>query len=468
MKSLKCPVATSTDAQVPLIIYLDFKSPYAYLAVEPTRKMLAEIGVVADWRPFVLDIASYLGSAKLDKSGKVAEQSRSKEQWSGVKYAYFDCRRYANLRNMTVRGTVKIWNTDLPAVGWWWVKQQESLAQQCAPGSLLEKYIDAVYAPFWRREFDAEDIHAVEQVLLDVGASVDGFRDYAEGPGLQANAQFQADAFESGIYGVPTYVLPNQPSSVDTAGNELKDGKPEQFFGREHLPLIRWFLQGQSGDRPDVAYEVGEGAQLPPDEGAGDARLAVYIDVKAPQSYLALNGTLAMAKQKNIDLDWHFFRGQPLRKPAVEVADEDRGSMHRRIRGEYIAQDMQRYAPHTLEDLYDQEYSSAPALGLAWAKAHGSQKDVDSYVRDILHRFWRLHEDVDSIVSVESVLKHMGLATEGFAAFAGGAGLAHLEQTLVDAQNLGLSVSPTYFIGAEPFQGRQHLPLLAARMRSRS
>ena len=103
-----------------------------------------------------------------------------------------------------------------------------------------------------------------------------------------------------------------------------------------------------------------------------------------------------------------------MRKPAVEVADEDRGSMHRRIRGEYIAQDMQRYAPHTLEDLYVQEYSSAPALGLAWAKAHGSQKDVDSYVRDILHRFWRLHEDVDSIVSVESVLKHTGLATEGF------------------------------------------------------
>jgi 2-hydroxychromene-2-carboxylate isomerase len=105
---------------------------------------------------------------------------------------------------------------------------------------------------------------------------------------------------------------------------------------------------------------------------------------------------------------------------------------------------------------------------LAWAKAHGSQEDVDSYVRDILHRFWRLHEDVDSIVSVESVLEHAGLGTEGFAALAGGAGLAHLEQASVDAQNLGLSVSPTYFIGAEPFQGRQHLPLLAARMRSRS
>mgnify|MGYP006252401711 FL=1 len=83
------------DSAAPLIVYLDFKSPYAYLAVEPTRRMLAQQGAVADWRPFVLDIPSYLGSAKLGKSGEVKEQNRSTEQWSGVKYAYFDCRRYA-------------------------------------------------------------------------------------------------------------------------------------------------------------------------------------------------------------------------------------------------------------------------------------------------------------------------------------------------------------------------------------
>ena len=86
------------DSEAPFIIYLDFKSPYAYLAIEPTRRLLSELDLIADWRPFVLDIPSYLGSAKLGKSGKVAEQNRSPEQWSGVKYAYFDCRRYANLR----------------------------------------------------------------------------------------------------------------------------------------------------------------------------------------------------------------------------------------------------------------------------------------------------------------------------------------------------------------------------------
>ena len=90
-------------SDAPLIVYIDFKSPYAFLAIEPTRQMLKKLGLLADWRPFVLDIGSYLGTAKLANDGKVASQSRSKEQWSGVKYAYFDCRRYANLADLTIR-----------------------------------------------------------------------------------------------------------------------------------------------------------------------------------------------------------------------------------------------------------------------------------------------------------------------------------------------------------------------------
>ena len=72
----------------PLAVYLDLKSSYAYLAVEPTRAMAAKLGVPIDWRPFTLDIPSYLGSAKLDKGGKKVEKSaRSPNQWSGVKVA---------------------------------------------------------------------------------------------------------------------------------------------------------------------------------------------------------------------------------------------------------------------------------------------------------------------------------------------------------------------------------------------
>ena len=58
-----------------LAAYIDLKSPYAYLAIEPTRDVARALGVDIDWRPFTLDIPSYLGSAKLSKGSKKVEKS---------------------------------------------------------------------------------------------------------------------------------------------------------------------------------------------------------------------------------------------------------------------------------------------------------------------------------------------------------------------------------------------------------
>ena len=34
----------------PLIVYVDYKSPYAYLAMEPTYALEDELGIEIDWR----------------------------------------------------------------------------------------------------------------------------------------------------------------------------------------------------------------------------------------------------------------------------------------------------------------------------------------------------------------------------------------------------------------------------------
>ena len=60
------PLASSA----PLIVYLDYKSPYAYLAIAPTYALAEALGIEIDWRPFTLDIPSYLGSAKLNHRGQ--------------------------------------------------------------------------------------------------------------------------------------------------------------------------------------------------------------------------------------------------------------------------------------------------------------------------------------------------------------------------------------------------------------
>src|SRR5262245_19484604 len=211
------PLASDTS---PLIVYIDYKSPYAFVAIEPTYQIEDHFGIEIDWRPLTLDVPSYLGSARLDDRGRVAEENRTPEQWSAVRYAYRDARRYAALQGHTLRGTVKIWDTSLAHIGMMWAKRQGR--------AVLRAYTRGVYLPFWRRELDVEDVAVVTRTLEQAGAEVSGFASFASGEGRDEHDAMQPAIFDAGIFGVPTYVI---------------DG--EIFFGREHLPRVRWMVGGR-------------------------------------------------------------------------------------------------------------------------------------------------------------------------------------------------------------------------------
>lgn len=222
----------------PLIVYIDFKSPYAYIAKDPTYELADDLAIEIDWRPLTLDIPSYLGSAMLDDTGNVVQSKRTPGQWDGVRYAYRDARRYANLRGLTLRGTTKIWDSSLASIAMVWAKDQGA--------DVLRAYTGLVYERFWKRELDIEDPRVLEGVLGEAGAEVSGFADYLHGPGRELHDLMQAQIFAAGIYGVPTYVVTRESTSRDVAG--------EFFFGREHLPMVRWLLTDSAGAAPDIAY----------------------------------------------------------------------------------------------------------------------------------------------------------------------------------------------------------------------
>ena len=209
-----------------LAVYIDLKSPYAFIAIRPTRAMAARVGVEIDWRPFTLDIPSYLGSAKLDKRGKVAQQNRTATQWSGVRYAYRDARRYAALQNYTLRGTEKIWDSSQAGIAMLFAKRH----------GRLDAFLDVAYPPFWRRELDIDDVAVLEASLEQAGVDAAGFRTFLAGEGRAEHDRINEAAFDAGVFGVPTYLVDD-----------------ELWFGREHLPRVEWCLQGRPGPAPDVA-----------------------------------------------------------------------------------------------------------------------------------------------------------------------------------------------------------------------
>ncbi len=376
-------IGTVSNVDSPLTVYIDFKSPYAYLSIEPTRQLARELRLEIDWLPFVLDIPSYLGSARLDGSGAVAQQSRSEDQWSKVKYAYYDCRRYANLRGMTLRGTVKIWDTNLAAIGMLWARQQGD--------AILQRYIDGIYVPFWQRELDVEDVAVIEGVLAAAGADTTGFGEYVLGSGARENERIQTEAFDRGIFGVPTYVVGDQ-----------------MYFGREHLPRIRWQLQGGAGDPPDIAYELMPDSRV---EKSSVRTLDAGIGLDDPESYQALAGILKLAEDLGLRVNWYAL---PARKQDAQADSgaRDRGTRHRLYRQGNRLRDQQRYLAENIED--------------------------------------------DEVAGrIHAVLGQHGISLQDGEVAAAWAGFSSLG---------GYVGSPVFRLGEETFVGRQHLPLIRARL----
>jgi 2-hydroxychromene-2-carboxylate isomerase len=200
-----------------IVTYSDYKSPYAFLAKDLVYKLEDEFEARIEWLPYTLDIPSYLGSARLDERGEVIESARNAHQWRRVRYSYMDCRRQARKRGLVIRGTRKIWDSSIAAIGMLWAKRQ-STAQ-------FRAYHDRVFERFWRRELDIEDSKAVAAVLAEVGVNTTGFHDYLAREGRCEHDAIQQAAEAAGVFGVPSFLI---------------DG--ELFWGREHLPDIREIL----------------------------------------------------------------------------------------------------------------------------------------------------------------------------------------------------------------------------------
>jgi 2-hydroxychromene-2-carboxylate isomerase len=196
-----------------ITVYIDYKSPYAYLAKDLVYELGLNFSVSIDWLPYRLDIPSFLGSARVDNSGHVIEEQRNAHQWRRVRYSYMDCRRQARKRGLVIRGTQKIWDTSLALSGMLYAKRQGD--------AVFRRYHDTVFERFWKRELDIENAAVIAGVLTQAGGDPAGFADYWAGPARAELDGVCRTAEASGVFGVPTFVL---------------DG--ELFWGSEHLPDI--------------------------------------------------------------------------------------------------------------------------------------------------------------------------------------------------------------------------------------
>jgi 2-hydroxychromene-2-carboxylate isomerase len=185
-----------------VLVYSDYKSPYAYVHKAAAYQLERDFDVALHWLPYTLDIPSYLGST----------EDRSDHQWRRVRYSYMDARRFANQQGLVLRGPRKIFDSRLSQIGMLFAQQE----------GVFRAYHDLVFERFWKRELDIEDPAAIGTVLSAAGANAERFVPYAQGEGGADHDRIRGEAEAAGVFGVPMFVL-----------NE------ELFWGGDRIPLLR-------------------------------------------------------------------------------------------------------------------------------------------------------------------------------------------------------------------------------------
>lgn len=189
--------------------WTDYKSPYAFVALQPTLDLAARWDVELEWLPYTLRIQEFMGTV----------EERTPHFWRKVRYAYMDARRYANLQGLTLKGPRRIYDGYFSNAGMLFTQRHGG----------FDAYHRAVFTKFWRHELDVDSLDDVAAEVTAAGGDAEAFRAYAEGPGREEQARIVTEAEELGVFGVPSFML---------------DG--ELFWGGDRLWMLEDRLRGRA------------------------------------------------------------------------------------------------------------------------------------------------------------------------------------------------------------------------------
>jgi 2-hydroxychromene-2-carboxylate isomerase len=191
--------------------FIDLRSPYSYLALQPARQLAQHVGVHFEWWPYITDFRSAYG-------GEV--EQRSSRDVAKVKYLYMDCRRLAKRQGLTIRATTKLWDASLASQAMLFAKSQARLWEFCDP----------VLAAFWRREFDLESPEQLASSLAQAGLDLDAWREYQQSDAQRDLAMALERAEQLGVFGAPTFVY-----------------RDELFWGGDRMDLLAATIDASAG-----------------------------------------------------------------------------------------------------------------------------------------------------------------------------------------------------------------------------
>lgn len=190
--------------------------------------------------------------------------------------------------------------------------------------------------------------------------------------------------------------------------------------------------------------------------------LAVCLDVRHPQAYLALAPVQSLAAELGIAVEWLPFPARPPQGPPPATAGADRGTRHRRARAVFQARDVAVHAELqglTIDQPFRTGDAAAASLGHLWLRDRAPEL-VPAYLARLFERFWRSSLDAASTGAIAGLVSELGQPAGDYEQFAGGPGPAELERLRAALVAAGVFTVPSLVAAGEVFVGRAHLPMV--------
>ena len=183
--------------------------------------------------------------------------------------------------------------------------------------------------------------------------------------------------------------------------------------------------------------------------------IELAIDFTSVQSYLALGPTVALAEELDAPLTLLPYRVPVTRRTQRTPGEETVKERHARVRAEYTAADIVRYARVQGIELAAraEDVDSTIALsGLLWANRE--DRGIE-YAQAVFREFWQGTLALDGAEAIANVLDACGAP-----GFDGKAAIAALEKVRDALAEKGVFTVPMYVVEGQAFLGRQHLPMI--------
>src|SRR5262245_16935183 len=199
-------------------VCIDFKNPKAYLAIAPTFALEDELNISFDWQPVRVSPLTRPAPAR-DDDDRGTQHRRLRAQYHEREH-----RRYAAQYGLSLGDLYRNPDVTVAGIGLLWCHSQSR--------SIARRYSNARFTRDGAEQLDLADAAAIGAVLRDVGANVTGWDAYVATNG-RADLDDVQQRLSTAVFDVPAYLV-----------------EGDVFFGRQHLPMIRWILSGRIGTPP--------------------------------------------------------------------------------------------------------------------------------------------------------------------------------------------------------------------------